>query len=341
MTVIVQKGDALVGIAKQAAKGTPAAHAWYAHALSSGKPITVDISQDADAITAGQRTRAAGIRTGVAPSLGPLTTHAYMRALGLYLLGVYGNVVDAGTSGAYTHTYSTGDTLPYLTAFSLLDQEYQQVSDIKIGNLGLAWDGPGPVALSVDGAGCAVNAKLGAAWTLPSGGNNETGSEAFLIPTGGTFKVAATGDTPATALITGGEITIGNELDAIPTSASLLPGDQGEKMQNFAATLKVVPEDLALWRTILTGSPTGTAPQETPAYGSFEVDFTEHGVGTGTLALRAHKVAFLCDFPDIDPAGGYVELDLAGVCFYDGTNCPIVAVLTNAVQYYGSGAPGS
>ena len=341
MTDIVQRGKALVGIAKQAAKGTPADNAWYAHALTGGKPIAVSVDQGPDEVTSGTRSRTAAIRKGVSPSLGSFTTHAYMRSLGLYLLGVYGSVVDAGIAGAYTHTYSTGDTLPYLTAWGLLDTEYQQVSDIKINEFGLSWDGPGPAQMSVAGPGCDVIPYITPAWTLPAGSNNENGSQAFLIPTGGTFEISAADDTPATALISGGDIKISNDLEAIPSSATLSPGDQGEKMQAFEATLKVVPDDLDLWRFILTGSATGTAVQETPAYGSFNLEFEEHGVGTGKLVQRAHKVAFMCDFPDVDAGGGHVEIDMAGVCYYDGTNCPIVSTLTNAVQYYGTGAPGS
>ncbi len=337
MTDIVQKGLSLVGVAKQTAKGTPAASATYAHALTGGKPITTAIAQNPDEITSGSRTRSFALRTGIAPSLGPWTSHAYMRALGLYLLGVYGSVVDAGTTPNYTHTYASGSTVPYLTAWSLLDTEYAQVSDVKISELGLAWDGPGAVALSVNGPGCAMVPYITPAWTLPTGSDNETDSDAFLIPTGGTFKISAADDTPADALITGGDIKISNELEAIPSSATLTPGDQGEKMQGFEATLKVVPDDLDLWRYILTGSATGTSVQETPAYGSFEVEFEEHGAGAGKLNLRAHKVAFMCDFPDVDTAGGYVEIDMAGVCYKTATYpTPIIAVLTNAVAAYGS-----
>jgi hypothetical protein len=337
MSGIVQKGKAYVGIAGQAAKGSAAADALFAHTLTGGKVIDVPVEQNADETTSGDRERSFAIRTGVSPSFGPWTAHAYMRSLGLYLLGIYGDVTDGGAPGAYTHTYGVGDELPYLTAWGRLDAEYQKVWDVKLSELGLSWDGPGPLELSVNGPACAVDANA-AAWDLPGGPDDESGSDAFLIPTGGTFKIAAEGDAPATALITGGEIKISNELEPIPDSASLLPGLLAEKMLATEVTLKVVPEDLGLWRTILTGSASGTTPQETPAYGSFEITFVEHGSGTGTLALRAHKVAFMCDFPDVDPAGGHVELDLAGVCFKTSTYPGIVPVLTNAVAEYSAGA---
>jgi hypothetical protein len=337
MSGIVQKGKAVVGIAGQTAMGVAAAEAVFAHTLTGGKLIDVPVEQNPDETTSGDRERSFAIRTGVSPSFGPWTSHAYLRSLGLYLLGVYGTVVDGGVPGAYTHTYGVGDELPYLTAWSLIDVEYQQVSDVKISELGLTWDGPGPLELSVNGPACAVDANADA-WDLPTGSDDESGSDAFLIPTGGTFKIAADGDAPATALITGGEVKISNELETIPSSATLLPGLLAEKMLATEVTLKVVPENLELWRTILTGSASGSTPQEVPAYGSFEISFVEHGTGTGTLALRAHRVAFMCDFPDVDPAGGYVELDMAGVCFKTTTYPGVVPVLTNAVAEYSAGS---
>lgn len=112
MAVIIQKGKGLAGIAKQAAKGSPAAHAWYAHGLTGGQPISVENTQAPLETTSGDRTERSGMRTGTAPAIGPWTSFAYLRALGLYLLGVYGSVVDAGAVGAYTHTYRQATPCP-------------------------------------------------------------------------------------------------------------------------------------------------------------------------------------------------------------------------------------
>ena len=334
MSGTIQKGKVLVGVAKQSAQGVPAASAAYAHALSGGKPVSVDIEQEPLEVTSGSRERSGAMRKGVAPSFGAITFPAYVRSIGLYLLGAFGSVVNAGVAGAYTHTYAPGDALPYLTAWSLFDTEYQQLSDVKVGEFGLSWEGHDPLEASVTGPACAIDPNLAAAWDLPSGEDDESASDAVLIPTGGVFKIAAAGDAPATAIITGGEVKVTNDLESVPNSASLLPGLQAEKMVAIETSLKVVPEDLALWRTILTGSPSGTTVQETVAYGSFELEFKEYGAGGGKLNLRAHRVAFLCDFPDADPAGGYAELDMAGVCFKDASHAGVVPVLTNEVELY-------
>lgn len=342
----IQKGMALVGVADQSAKGTPAAAPKYAHALSGGAPVAVEIEQEPLEVTSGDREKSGALRTGIAPAFGPVNFPAYLNSLGVYLLGAYGDVVDAGTAGAYTHTYAAGDELPYLTVWSLLDAESQILSDVKISELGFSWEGSKPVDVSVNGPACAVTPYVAPAstWELPAGaGADETKSESILIPTGGIFKIAGTGDSPATAIITGGEIKITNELEPVPNSASLLPGVLAEKMIGQEVSLKVVPEDLGLWRTILTGGASTATLQNTVAYGSFELGFKVYGAGAESasgLTLRAHKVAFLCSFPDVDPAGGYAELDMAGVCYkttvaeadYPG----ITPVLTNAIAAYGS-----
>lgn len=223
----------------------------------------------------------------------------------------------------------------------MVGSEYQQVSDAKITSLGLKWDGPAPVELSINGPACALVAYLASAWTLPAGLDNETGSEAFLVPTGGTFQIETASDTPVTALVPAGEITISNDTENIPSSATILPGDISEKKQAFAITLSVVPENLDLWRKIITGTQHGTTAKESVVYGSFALTLVENAAGTGSLAFRGHKVAWDVGYPVVDPAGGYTQLDFAGVGFNDGTHCPFEAILTNAVHFYGVGQPGS
>lgn len=323
----IQSISTLVGIAKQTAKGTIAVNPTFAHGIQGGNPITVDPVQNPLEVTTAKRAAYNVVRETVNNGAA-FDLPAYLKSLGLYLLGAIGSDTVTG-SGPYLHTYATGD-LPYLTVFTKgLDTTNEAVKDCKVDELTIKWDGSKPLQVSVKLAGTAFSYPATFSATT-----DETGSESFLVPIGGTFQIDPLGSTLATAVVTGGEITIKNNLTPVDPSASIEADNQWEGVQEMSLKLTIIPDDLSLFRKTVTGAAAGTAVASVVPVGSVSLSFKENN-GTGTLAVTGSKVAFLTAFPDVDPKGGPIQIDLAGQAVIPvGGTAPLVFALSNGQASY-------
>jgi len=244
------------------------------------------------------------------------------------------NVTVGGTGGtvtfpatSYTHTLTLGEATPYLTAFELKgDDTIVIVQDCKVDELALSWDGNKPVELSTKLIGTVLSFGA-AAWTPV---NNEMDTTTYFTPSGGIFEIDVDGSTLVSATVVAGSVTIKRATEAQFYSGDIEAGDVAEGFCEPEVSLTIVPEDLAEWRTIITGTPAGTTVGSVPVYGSFSLQFA---CGSNTLTLSAAKVAFMCELVDADPAGGAAKLELAGVCYRSGAT-PVTAVLTNLIASY-------
>lgn len=324
----LQSLTAILGLAKQASKGTLAANPTYSHGLTGGSPIVVDVAQAPNEVTAAQRV-AFGLYRDAVKNGSSVETMAYMKALGLYLLGALGTDVVTGTD-PYLHTYALGD-LPYLSVFAKgLGAEIEAIRDCKVDELTLKWDGAKAVALSAKLAGTVFS--YPASFTATT---DETGSESYLVPVGGTFEVDVVGAVPASAVVTGGEITVKNNLESIDPSAQVESSDQFEARQEHSLKLTIVPDDLAMFRAAVTGADAGAAVASGVPIGSVNLQFKESNGGAGTLDVTGTKVAFMTAFPDADPKGGPIQIELAGEAVMpSGGTSPLVFALSNDVASY-------
>ena len=398
----IQKITAVIGAAKQASAGTLTANATHAHGLMGGSPVQVEPQQSALEVTAGRRASYNVFREHVNNGA-DIQAPAYMRSLGLWLLGAMGTETVTG-SNPYVHTYSTGD-LPYLSVFSRgIGSTNQAIRDCKVDELSLKWDGSKPVELSVKAVGTvfsypasiaptAVNISqiafsggvvtittssnhglsVGQSFTVSgatAAGNNgvftvasvttttvftasnasgvtqgtaggtisawadETGSESFLVPVGGTFSLDSAGSTPVSARVISGELNIKNNISPIDPSSTIESADVWEGVQEHTLKLTIVPDDLAEFRKTVTGSAAGTSVAAVAPIGSVSLTFRENN-GSAQLVVTGSKVAFLTSFPDADPKGGAVELELAGIAVMPASGtAPLVYALTNAQNAY-------
>lgn len=320
----IQSALAQVGIAKQSAKGTAASNPTFAHGLTSGTILTVEVAQELEEHTSGNRISDRVNRTGVMPGV-DFSCRAHSKTLGLYLYGALGAVATTGASSPYTHTFTTADDLPYLTAFGKMGSNIYGVQDLKIDELTLSFEEAQPVEIAISGMGTVAD--YAASF---SAGTDDTASSYFYAASG-TFKLDVDSDTPVTAAIRNGEISIANALEGIMLSGSISPSDIFPGRQEIECSFEIVPENLNDWRTIATGSSSGETASATPVYGSFEIAFTN---GTDTLTLTATKVAFVCDFPDADPAGGAVSLSLEGLVVKPSAGSALSVALVNGQASY-------
>lgn len=323
----IQKITAISGVAKQASKGTIAANPTFAHGVTSGSPISVEPTQSAIEVTVGKRA-AYNVYRDTVVNGATVNSLSYLKTLGLYLLGAIGTDTVSGT-GPYVHTYSTGD-LPYLSVFSKgIDTTIQGIRDCKVDELSLKWDGSKPVDLSVKVMGTVFS--YPATFTPTT---DETGSESFLVPLGGSFQVDVLGSTLATARVVAGELMIKNNVAPIDPSASVEADDVYEGVQEHTLKLTIIPDSLAEFRKTVTGGAAGTAVSTTAPTGSVSLTFKENN-NTGQLVVTGSKIAFTTSFPDADPKGGAVQIELAGLAVMPaGGTAPLVYALTNGQASY-------
>ena len=319
--------SAIVGAAKQASKGTLAANPTFAHGVSGGSPISVEPSQAALEVTAAKRARTNVVRDNVAASA-EIQSPAYLKTLGLYLLGALGSDTVTGT-GPYVHTYATND-LPYLSIFAKgIGANIEGIRDCKVDELSLKWSNSKPLELSVK--------MQGTVFSYPSTftpTTDETGSESWLVPIGGTFQYEVLGGALATATVTGGELTIKNNISDVDGSAAVEAVDVIEGIQEHSLKLSVLPDDLQDFRKTVTGGAAGTSVASVVPYGQVSLAFKENN-GTGQLAVTGTKIAFMTAFPDVNAKGDKIEIELAGIPVVPaGGTAPLVYALTNGQATY-------
>lgn len=320
----IQSALALVGVGKQASKGTPAATPAFGHGVSGGGVIKVDVSQDRAGVTSGKRAAAAVDRTAVVGGF-DYTTRCFPKTLGMWLYAALGGKSVTG-AGPYVHTLTPADVLPLLTVFGNLDGTLAAVQDAMVDELELSWDENNPPDLKVAGIGGAIN--FAPTFTL---GTDETLGD-YLLTAGGTFKLDVDSATPVTAPIKAGSIKIANGLTAVTLSGSLTPDQPFPGRQDYETSLTLVPANLNDWRTVVTGAANGTEPSDAPVYGSLEVTFTN---GTDSLKLEASRVPFMIEFPEASPDGGPVEIEATGMPVLTAAGgAALTATLTNGQATY-------
>lgn len=319
---------ALVGVAKQTQKGSLAANPTFAHGVAGSAPILTEVTENMVEVTTGSRAAANVYREKVAHT-GNVQSPAYLKSLGLYLLGAIGTDVVTGSAPNYTHTYATGD-LPYLSLFAKgIGGDIQALRDCKIDELTLSWEGTAPVEITVKANGTVLSFPA-----TFSAGTDEKGSESFLVPVGGTFSYDVVGSSPAQARVVGGSLTITNSVNAVDASHLIESEDQIEGRQDHSLSLTVVPADLSDFRKIVTGSANGSSVSAVSAAGSVSLTFKENG-GNGTLVVTGSKIAFMTNQPEADPNGAPVQIELAGMPVNaSGAGAPLIYALTNAQASY-------
>lgn len=320
----LQKGKAQIGIAKQASKGTIAANPTFAHGLTGGG-LTIAVNQEADPVTSAYLNPSGAYRDKVENGAN-IQSRVWQKAIGLYLYGVLGGISTSG-SGTYTHTITLGSSLPYLTVFEKAgDAAIHAVKDCKVDELEISWEENKPLEFS---------AKLvGGVWSAPATFTptvDESDTTNYYTPVGGTFKYDIDSATPVVASVKGGKINIKRSAEPVFYSGAIEAADVFEGSCAVEVALTVLPDDTTLWRNIVTGAVGGASIQTSPLYGSFEVTFAK---GSDSLKVAGSSTAFLCDYPEADPAGGAVEAELAGVAYRGAGTTPITVTLINTQASY-------
>ena len=302
--------------------------------LESGGAIAPNIAQEKDDLTSGQRSSSSVYRSGAEPGTSILG-RANLASMGMVLWGALGGKAVTGASAPYTHTFKLANTLPSFTLFEIIPDgagiDVPRLAGAKVDSLELSWTGNGPLKVSASYKGRALS--FGASGTASV--TDETSLTTNFIPAGGTFKLSVDSGTPATALIKSGTITLTNKLVQQQYSGTITPGAVDAGWHDAICTFVLVPDDIDLWRTTVTGTSSGAGIANAPVYGSFEHIFkSQGGTAAHQLKLSAAKVGFMPEAVEAQAQGGAWEADFGGEIVNDGPNGTVVVELTNATATY-------
>jgi len=329
--VPIQKRLVQVGYARQSGgKGVFPAQPVFIHGVGGGKVVETKITENPVALTFASRMSEAAIREQIVPGA-TFDTMGFSRSLGLLLYGALGTDAVTGAADPYSHTLTApSPDLPWLTVWGRYGTDYVQVTDCKVDSLKLDW-GLGALKVSAVLIGCGITYGL-AAWT-PT--NTDDATVPGLLDQSGAGS-ANTLINGASARITKGTIDILNNLALIVPSYKSTPDDLAVGEQTAKCTFTVVPDDLSLYKTAVTGTSGGTTPQQVPYYGSFSAKFVENVTSaTHDLTVSANRASLMIDFPDADPKGGAAELTVAGSIWDPRTGAAaLTALLRNAIAAY-------
>lgn len=331
----IQEGSILLGIAAEATEGTPVAAPQYVFGAEDGGVIPV-VSDEPDDLTSSQNCSSSVFRKEAAAD-GDMVVRANLASIGMLLWGTLGDKAVTGASAPYTHVFTNSIVKPSFTLFEIIPDgvglDVPRADGVKVDELTFEWEGNNPVKVSAKCKGRALS--FGASGTASIA--SEVGVSTNFIPAGGTFKIDVDSATPVAAKIKGGSITLGNSLTQQFYSGVLTPGavDPGWHVAECAFT--VVPDDIDIVRTVLTGSASGAGIAVAPVYGSFEHVFKSQGGDAGhSLKFEGLKVAYMADLPKAKAGGGAAEVELAGKCMLpSGAGAsPVKVTLINATAAY-------
>lgn len=297
----VQKRLSQIGFAKQTAKGAAATAPTYVVGLTGGTVYSADVTENDLNTTWTDRLLPGHERTEVLPG-SEADIVCTPATIGLLLTLALGADAVTGAGDPYTHTITPSTALPWHTVFGSYGADKSAIADAKIDSLELTWEKTGALKAKVKSLGCTFT--FASTWT---GGTAENVIGNTFRGQGGVFTVAGT-----TARVVSGSIKIDNGCQAIVAAYSVTPDTIAEAMVKCDVSLTIVPDDLLLFRTVVTGSSSGTTAQAVPQYGAIDLKFINTASPTHDLEFTAANTRFMTKMPDVDPAGGAAEITLEG-----------------------------
>lgn len=322
---LVQKRLAQVSLAKQSAKGTPAGAGTYQIGVTGGTVAGAQVTDQEIPFTWSGRDVEAFDRISVIPGAA-FDTVAMPKTIGALLYAACGADTVTGAGDPYSHAIKSAADLPYYTLFSTMGTEFYQIADAKLNSLELTFDRSGALMVKTDWMGTDL--------TYPGSytpGADERPGAGVLKGAGGVFKLGGT-----TAVIKQGTIKIENKLEAVVGAASVEPVDVFPGEHTLSLSLTVIPSDMTLFRTVVTGTSNGAATAVTGYDSTIELKWLHEGSSPAhSLDLLVNSAKYACAFPAADPNGGAQEIVLEATAHVkaDGTT-PYVFTLLNGVASY-------
>lgn len=325
----------LVGIAVQKSRDVAATAPTYLHGLTGGTPFGASRSIANTAVACGTRApsdaRVDSIE--ISPSVQSL---CYPDVFGLYLYAALGNVEStavADNDGYYQHVFTMGQEIPYCTIWSQIGTNNFTRSDgCKLGTLTINATGNEHLSMQADFQG--IDAEVGIA-SIPGflaascfGGKYTT--------TDCEFKLDASGNTPAEALVSEASFTFENNVSSLTSLGRVTPRDIAEGNLSAGCSVTTIPDDITEYKKLMTGSASATKLTGKVVLGSVYAKFFHTDDPNMTLEFQVNHCPFTAEFPEVDPEGNEATIQFstdAAIIAAAGES-PVTITLVNKVNSY-------
>lgn len=326
----------LAGIAFQTDRDTAATEPTFVHGLTGGSPFGASRSIANTAVACGNRApsdaRVDSIE--ITPSVQAL---CYPDTIGAYLYAALGKVetTAASTAGYYKHVFTMGSTIPYATIWSQVGVDnFTRADGCKCGTLELTATGNEHLAMQADFQG--IDAEIGID-AIPG----DVSASCFggkYTTTDCVFKIDASGETPAEALVSEGSFTFENNLSALTSLGRVTPREIAEGNLSAGCSVTTIPDDITEYKKLMTGSADSTAITGKVVLGSVYAKFYHTEDTNMTLEIEVNHCPFTAEYPEVDPEGNEATIQFttdAAIIAAAGES-PVTVTLVNKVASYGA-----
>jgi hypothetical protein len=295
--------DALFGLKKQSAKGSPATtgSAYDVMPFSGGSIGPVRAVENLSETDSSRDQGVAYVQNFSVEG----TPEVYVRDSNIHhiLESVLGNLTsDAGPTN-YTHDIIPAAALPYYTFYREIgDTLYERFEDCKVSEVTISAEAGQPLtaSLNIMGRNSVRLASQPASLATPASGAVYNFNEATVTLAGG-----------ATSLVGSFECTISNNVSMQQTDDAK-PYDVVEGLREVSLGFTLIFESLDEYNRFNYGSTSGTAQSSTLATTSANFSFSK-GTGTNEIKFDFPSIAYQ-EFPvEANPGGDPVTVDVRAV----------------------------
>ena len=334
----MNKSYGIFGVAVESGTTPPSAPSCSFHASADSPGIDASTSTEPVRLSTGARDTTVDRFISGSEQTAEVTTLADAASLPYLLLGALGSVESTGSAAPYAHSFTMGEALPALTFFQQVgasNAALQSLSGCKVDDLSIEASGTTPPAVHAKLVGCkakwlSANTWSGPAFDITDGYFKTLGAEVL-------FSLASSSPTTPPASVTLSSISV--EIANNTTSATELGESEPDKQVEGAASVSVsiegTTDSTELYRTVKTGSASGTTLASSIVTGSLQVTFP-HTVEEWDLVIKMLAVPWEIEAMNVGVEGGPFDLKLStsGAIAVDGTS--IEVILENDTASYSS-----
>lgn len=324
----------LVGVAIQADRDTTATEPTFLHGLTGGTPFGMSRSIANTAVACGNRAPSDARVDSIefAPSIESL---CYPDVFGLYLYAGLGKVVTSADSksGYYKHVFTMGSDLPYLTVWGQVGNDgITRTDGCKLGTLEISATGNEHLAMTASLSG--IDGEVGLA-EIP-GDAKSVCYDGKLTTTDCEFKLDASSETPAEALVSEATFTIENNTSGQTSLGRAMPRDIANGNLNFGVSVTTIPDNIKEYQKMVTGSADSTKVSSKVVMGSVYAKFMHTDDPNIYVEIAVNHIPFTADFPEVDPEGSEATIQFStdSAIITAAGESPVTITLVNKTASY-------
>lgn len=306
-------------LSRQTAKGTASATASYKYPFADGN---FSPNRETDSLSETDSSRDPGTTYVKSSGVqGDPSMYARLASIGLPLLTSFGTLVTTGTTD-YTHTFTLGTTLNYVTAWRMLGGLlWERYEDCMVDEFSISAGAGEPLMASLSLMGRRATRLT----SDPASGVNLDNANPFNFN-----EAAITLSSGATSLISNFEMTLSNGVSLQQTD-DVVPYDVVAGTRELSVGFDLIFENLDEYNKFHYGTTAGTVISN--AIYTTDASFTFTKTATQELSFTFPRIS-LEEFPVAPDAGGDpITVSVRGVGQRGGTSM-VTAVLKNQVASY-------